>query len=317
LGKSNGKSNNNSNHQGKSTPLIDHHEPKDFLPCEVSDAQAQGEIEKSLSGISNAMDYGEFKRVTGGEGLFSGDIAKKIYHLDIARHFEINPPVKETYSGSELPERLAEWLPEDELQHLDVEASLYTYGSIIPGETTLQRKREQGVSGQRAQTYLDVLLVIDSSGSMPDPSSELSIPIISALSLAHSALKRRAKVGVVNFSSNYTVTEYTHKKSTIDNALLHYHGGGTIIPGNEMLNMVNANQRKQYILIITDTCISDLQAQLPYLRKAREKAAGGTIFLFGSQNTAALEQIGYTVRNATSEQDIINLTRQLNKDLYG
>jgi len=131
------------------------------------------------------------------------------------------------------------------------------------------------------------------------------------------ALKRRAKVGVVNFSSNYTVTEYTHKKSTIDNALLHYHGGGTIIPGNEMLNMVNANQRKQYILIITDTCISDLQAQLPYLRKAREKAAGGTIFLFGSQNTAALEQIGYTVRNATSEQDIINLTRQLNKDLYG
>ena len=75
----------------------------------------------------------------------------------------------------------------------------------------------------------------------------------------------------------------------------------------------------QHIIIVSDTQICDLEKEAGYLQRAIRKAGGGTIFLFGnaSDDTKTLESIGYDVKQVSTQDDLLNLTRSLSWKLYG
>ena len=147
----------------------------------------------------------------------------------------------------------------------------------------------------------------------------MSIPVVSALAAAHSALDHDAEVAVIDFSSTFVTLHYTSRRADVDGAIRRYLNGGTVIPGAEILRTARSNPRRQHILIITDTCISNLEAEKDALAQARAAAGGGTIFLYGSysDDTKQLESLGYNVINATTADDLLKLTRGLSAELYG
>jgi hypothetical protein len=135
---------------------------------------------------------------------------------------------------------------------------------------------------------------------------------------AHSALNAGVKVGVVNFGYDYTDLGHTYNADDIDDELIQYLQGGTAIPGHAVLELVKRNPKPQHILLISDAEIFNLNSEIGYLREAMQRArAGGTIFLNNTGNCKQLEDIGFKVHKVTDLNDMLGLTLQTAKQIYG
>jgi hypothetical protein len=301
--------------------LIDKHSPKDFAP-QGKDKAAESEIERKLKGAAKGMngDPEQYTRVVAGTGLGSITKALKWFYRDIASMFDIDMPETEMRASSETPETFIDWDVHDEDSKLDVLYSIIQHGVIIPGFTTYQQKYKEGQFGQRGNSAPDLLICIDSSSSMPNPSTSLSPAVLSAIVAARKAINYDKRVAVVNFSSNYDILKYTRNRDKIDDALVNFLGGGTDIPGYELLKLVQKNPNPQHILIISDAEIGNLTTELSYLDQAIQKAkAGGSIFLINPSagSSQQLEKIGYDVIRVTNPNDLIGVTLSKTKSIYG
>jgi hypothetical protein len=303
--------------------LIDEHSAKDFAPKNAqNDKAAEAEIEKKLKGSAKAAGYDpkRYTRVAAGIGLGNSTTALKWFYKDLASSFDVDLPEIISHSGSEVPETYIDWEVHDDERRLDIPFSLSQHGAVIPGYTTYQPKYKKGEFGQRNKTCPDLLVCVDSSGSMANPAQCLSAAVLSAMVAARKALALERRVAVINFSDRYQHQNYTIDQEKVDDAIVHYAGGGTLIPGAEILNTVKKNKNPQHILIISDTCIADLSNQLAYLQQAVQDAkSGGTIFLInpGAGSSKELEKIGYDVIRVTDPKDLIGLTLNKTKSIYG
>lgn len=314
--------NEDKNHPDIMKGMIDYHEAKDFLPCDPKTTSADdmgNQIEKELKGLSKELGQREFKRVVTGLGLGTSMQANTWLYRELVKDYMIfMPQTQDTRSGSfkETPTR---WTLDEPLDQLDIEYSLSQSPIIIPNVTTYKWKTSNGESYSSGRGSPDLLIVIDSSASMPNPKSDLSFPVLSAMIAAHSALSYGNKVGVINFSSLYKSCEFTNQTRLIDEAILHYYNGGTQIPGEELVRMTAHHKYPTHTLIISDTAIGNLNLEAGNLEKAlKNSKAGGSIFLCcePSDKTKMIEQIGYVVHFACDFSELGNLTLEKSKELY-
>jgi hypothetical protein len=101
-------------------------------------------------------------------------------------------------------------------------------GQLIPGLT----KKVQIVERQRTTVKYDTphaLIVIDSSGSMPNPGNYKSMMVASAICAALSYHKLGSYVGVINFSGDSFYLTYSRDLDMILASIVAYQGGGTVI----------------------------------------------------------------------------------------
>jgi hypothetical protein len=307
----------------QSRGLIDEHSPKDFAPVHgKNDKAGEAELERKLKGLAN--DTGKnpqrYKRIVAGSGLGSQKSALKWFYRDLASAFDVEMPEAASNSASEVPETYIDWDVHDEDKNLDIPYSLSQHGAIIPGHTTYQNKYKKGVSGQRDAVCPDLVICIDSSGSMPDPCTTLSPAVLSAMVAARKALSMDRSVAVINFSSSYEVLDFTRKKEDVDETLVKFLNGGTDIPGAELLKLVQKNKRPKHIIVISDTEIYNLNSQKTYLKQAIDSAKmGGSIFLINpaAGSSKALEKMGYDVHKVTDPNDLVGLTLKKTKSIYG
>ena len=298
--------------------LVDKHKAKDFVPCKVKKSGKLGEDDtsKQIKAYAQKTNAKQFKRVVKGTGLGSNETANKWLYISLAEKYKIDPPRRKGTGYSY--QTYDRWGPGHSIDSLDIPRSISKGGILLPEITTERRLGKTGKENKN-QGYPDLLLVLDSSASMPSPLSYLSIPVLSCMAVAHSALDYGKNVAVINFSDSEKTCPYTINRNKIDDTIMTYINGGTLIPGKAMLDVVQSNKDHQHIIIISDTCIYDLENEIGYLRKAIKKAGGGTIFLFGnrSKDTEKLESAGYDVKNITTENDLLDMTRNLSWKLYG
>jgi uncharacterized protein with von Willebrand factor type A (vWA) domain len=131
----------------------------------------------------------------------------------------------------------------------------------MPGITQVWKRREGDIFGEE-EDVPDCLIMIDSSGSMPNPKRHLSYAVLGAACAAEAYLRRDARVAVYNFSDAHVGGRrnlyYTDRRFDIYSSLCHYFGGGTRL----QIEDIEALQTDEVpdIFLITDMQITNLAA---------------------------------------------------------
>jgi len=311
---------------------IDKHDTEDFLPFDkdkTPDEQQGKLIEKEIKGLAKEVGHETFKEVVSGLGLGTKKQANIWFYRDLTRSFFLEMP-KYIGSSSSQPRVPKKWRMSDPISQLNVEYSLALYGILLPGITTYQFVSNLYGPDIKGDEAPDLLIVLDSSGSMPDPDAYdgsgnidpeayFSFPVLSAMIAAHAALDHGKKVAVVDFSDGYEYLDFTNQSNDVDDAIVTYFGGGTVIPGDAVREAVSNHRYPTHILIISDTEITNLEEEVDNLECALKRArAGGTVFLDcePSENTELLAEVGYDVQFTRNFEDLADLTLEKAKGLY-
>lgn len=304
----------------KTKGLLDNHSARDF-----TDSKS---LEKDVRGLAKEIGFDQYKRVLSAAGVGSlpgvgsgtEKIACRLFYRDLAKQYSIDIEQAISSKSVSVPCNPVDWDAGDDVNQLDPEFSIRQMGRILPGESAFKWNSKQGSYGVPEKNYPDILIVLDSSISMPDPVARLSVPVLSSMILANTAFSVGSRVGVVNFSCDYSVLDYTSSQPEAEDALMKYWNGGTTIPGQAIRDIVESNDNKQHIVIITDAYIGNIEAEAGNLEHAVKKAgAGGTIFLAGSQGSVGssiLFTAGYSVKPAAREKDLPGLALKTAKEVY-
>ncbi len=196
-----------------------------------------------------------------GMGLGPGQSldADVLYYMKLAENYALpvcTVPTKK--SGSLYPHHHAPWEIGMPYREIDPWTS---FGKIMPGITQIWKRREGDMFGEE-EDVPDCLILIDSSGSMPNPKRHLSHAVLGAACAAEAYLRRNAQVAIYNFSDAHVggrrCLPYTDHRYDIYRTLCHYFGGGTRL----QMEDIEALQTDEVpdIFLITDMQITNLAA---------------------------------------------------------
>jgi hypothetical protein len=101
-----------------------------------------------------------------------------------------------------------------------------SFGVLGVPEVTKVHRYAQGAERTRRRTVPDLLVGIDSSASMPDPTED-SPAVLAAFLLAATYRRRGARVGGYNFSTEVAFLPPTTDRGAFDSLACAYWGGGT------------------------------------------------------------------------------------------
>jgi hypothetical protein len=255
-------------------PALGHHSLESYSQAEaalglqafaqqVDNIQQFSEVVQDFAQEFAALGYG----TDGGTGVGPQVDAEALYYMQLAQTYHL--PVRGVpleRSGVLEPYSHAPWEASQPVQDLDIWTS---FGKLLPGLSQVWKRRQGLVYGQREGTP-DCLLVLDSSGSMPNPRTQLSEAVLGAACAAEAYLRHEARVAVYNFSDaligGKTVLPFTRDRQAIYQALCVYHGGGTSLRLRDLQELrVSVPHATPDFLFITDMQLTNLDDVITYL----------------------------------------------------
>jgi hypothetical protein len=252
-----------------------------------------------------ALGYGT--RDGAGQGEGPGIDAEVLYYMQLAQNYRL--PIRGVplaRSGVLEPYSHAPWEASQPVQDIDIWTS---FGKLLPGLSQIWKRREGMVFGQREGTP-DCLLVLDSSGSMPNPRQQLSEAVLGAGCAVDTYLRHEARVAVYNFSDamvgGLTIVPFTTERQLIYQGLCHYHGGGTSIRLRDLDDLRRtATNATPDLLLITDMQVTNLEEVIEYLT-----GVGGRITVVHIGENTATEHFRQALRAHPRLQIFSVLERQ-------
>lgn len=238
---------------------------KDLARDAASPTEFKEIVEDFEEEILEATDPREEGMGLGSGRSFDADV---LYYMKLAENYSL--PVRtmpSRNSGALYPHHHLPWEIGKPYHDIDPWTS---FGKIMPGITQTWKRREGELRGEEEETP-DCLIMIDSSGSMPNPKRHLSYAVLGAACAAEAYLRRDARVAVYNFSDAHVggrrSLPYTDRRVDIYRTLCHYFGGGTRLQ-IEDIEALQAGGAPD-IFLITDMQITNLTALIE-LFNARE-----------------------------------------------
>lgn len=221
---------------------------------------APGKPTQGQGGQGQARDpyqYGELLRLAGLK--LDRQQAAMRYYAERARPYLVPfPSLPASQSADPLPEGLDPWEAGDPLELIDWRESLTLSPRPIPGLTTVQRRYGVQPGSEPQRRPLDLDLYVDSSGSMPNPTTLLSWPALAGAVICLSALRAGAAVQVTLWASRQQVMSTPGFVRSADECLkilTGYYGGGTQFP-LPTLRETHAGRvklkRPTHILVVSD-----------------------------------------------------------------
>lgn len=294
----------------------------------------QKEIEKKVRGLANKLDKGnnnlpqEYKELLAGSGISPNEeMANKWLYRDLAENYTVKFQPIHTTLGRAHPFTPKKWNPSDPPRMLDLQYTIQTSGKAIPGVTTVKWKYKETIGFKEGEQPPNLYIILDSSGSMINPNTQISPAVLGAMVAAHSARNVNAKVAVKNFSGQDsgrrdTTTLYeTDDIDDIDDTILIFKNGGTVLPQEDLLKWVEKPEEPKQFLLITDTGFFNFDDAYPHLRDVMQlnEKNRGAIFCIGPGNSGyikKLENIGYEVFHVNSPDDLFDLVIGKAKEVY-
>lgn len=258
------------------------------LGCHTIKQYSSQEIEQGLkdvaAGVGSPVEFKEaiedfedeildaIKLGNRGMGLGLGKCvdADVLYYMKMAENYSLpirKVPMKN--SGAMYPHHHVPWEVSRPYQHIDPWTSL---GKIMPGITQTWQYLEGEVFGQEERTP-DCLIVIDSSGSMQNPTHGLSYAVLGAACACDAYLRNEAEVAVYNFSDasagGKQILPYSKDRMKLYSTICHHLGGGTKI----LLEDIETIQKDRVpdIFLITDMQITNLKILIQYFSKCKNR----------------------------------------------
>ena len=215
------------------------------------------------------------------------------YYLDLARQYAVQFPSVPRHHGSEIMEGVADWDPSmDPLERLDMVLTIQS-GIVIPGITTVQREWVEGQDIKETIEPPDLMLYVDASGSMPNPSEELSPLVLAATIAMESALNAGKQVRACSYETqaNYSAMEgMSDNQSEIMKHLVHHKTkySSTEFPFQDLVNIYHQYQNEPVHLVVVsdDDFLHNLKLSFNgktglqlLLETLASRNGGGTLFL--------------------------------------
>ncbi|MFX1273595.1 MAG: hypothetical protein ACFFBP_11505 [Promethearchaeota archaeon] len=205
------------------------------------------------------VPYSEFGAPASQAGILIDGNSLATWYRGIAKDL-INIKIFEKRPSGKVPIYPETWRIGDPMEQLDVPLSLSNYPVMIPNITTKKWVLEEG-SGMMVEKQLpDILIVLDSSGSMrwnikgktDNARGQYHTAIIASFAALHQAASKGVKFSIINFSNHPDICQWTRNIYEAENTILRYQGGGTVLPIKGMVDQCNKAEKKVLVLLITD-----------------------------------------------------------------
>lgn len=213
------------------------------------------------------------------------------FYKQLAAKYPIEVLPKPSKATSQVyPVELVPWEPGGSgLDRLNIFAS--SGRAAHPGLTRIYRL--SGIdSAYHDPTQPDLVVVIDTSGSMDDPNQLLSFATLGGTIAVQAYLSRGAEIAVYNFSSSDIVLDFTPDEEKILKHLTKYQRGGTTLNTSvldQLLQRRPRSGRDVDILIITDLGIFNFDEVLDRLA-SYEDTHRIFVFAIGTIDAATLQR---------------------------
>ncbi|MFX1302163.1 MAG: hypothetical protein ACFE9X_02275 [Promethearchaeota archaeon] len=243
--------------------------PKDVLevmdnPLENknSDKLKEGneeELRQKSEEFAKDIPYSEFGGPARQAGILVDASALATWYRGLAKNL-IEIKIFAEKPGGQLPVYPEMWRIGDRIEELDIVQSLLNSPVIIPNITTRKWAFKEGRGHLVEKQIPDLLIVLDSSGSMNWNYTSRSArgkgpyhtALVAAFASLHYAARKGAKFSVINFSNRADICQWTSDYIKAEKVLLRYQGGGTFLPIKEIANQCEKAERNTLVFIITD-----------------------------------------------------------------
>ncbi|MFX1595076.1 MAG: vWA domain-containing protein, partial [Promethearchaeota archaeon] len=219
----------------------------------------EDELRQKSEEFAKNIPYSEFGGPARQAGILIDGNPLATWYRGLAKNL-IEIKIFEKKPGGQLPVYPEVWRIGDRIEELDIVQSLLNSPIIIPNITTRKWAYRVGSGHLVEKEIPDLLIVLDSSGSMGWKYSSRSIrgrgpyhtALIAAFASLHYAANKGAKFSIINFSNRADLCQWTFDYKKAEKTLLSYQGGGTFLPIKEIADQCFKAERKVLVFIITD-----------------------------------------------------------------
>lgn len=217
------------------------------------------------------------------------------------------------------------WRLGDPVEELDIVQSLQAFPVLVPNVTTRQWSRISALGPESIETPPDLLIVIDSSGSMTWSMSKRRVAgsyhtaLVSAFAAFDYVLQKGAEVAVINFSDGVRKCKWTTDRARLEKRLLAYQGGGTVAPIREIQTMAKSSGSRVMVLMITDAEIANWDELLDTVKTMTRTKNRFFIFHIGSRSKRiadAFHKVGGNLISIKSVKDLPGLVIREVRGVY-
>lgn len=222
------------------------------------------------------------------------------------------------------------WKLGDPVEELDIVQSLQTFPILIPNLSTRKWMRSSTFSYEESGFLPDLLIVIDSSGSMTWSMKKTSISgpyhlaLLSAFASIETALRKGVRVAVVNFSDGTKECDWTRDRHSLERAVLVYQGGGTIAPMKQIEELCDRAESNVMVLMITDAEVTNWNRLVNSIEKLTRKShiyfifqIGQSTHLLSKEARVGLEKAGASVIPLDSVNSLPGIVLRKVQSVYG
>ena len=163
-------------------------------------------------------------------------------------------------------------------------------GRILPGITKRIIKKPIRYHGN-AEATPDLVLLLDDSGSMPNPKECISNAVLGSYAVAREYLANKAEVAVGRFSDRTCLQDFSDDKDIVLNELLRFKSGDTTRV--DLGKMKKAGREKADYILITDDQISNRAEVLQYLNERAKNGARAYLIRIGMNETESTREKEY------------------------
>ncbi len=171
--------------------------------------------------------------------------------------------VREKQRAGSIPLTADTWRLGDPIEELDIVQSLQAFPILVPNMSTRRWLKTEVPGYSEAESLPDLLLVIDSSGSMTwsmgpkNVSGPYHTALVSAFAAMDFAFRKGARVAVINFSDGTRDSDWSRERSPAERVLFAYQGGGTQAPIRKIADKCRSAESNVMVLMITDAEIAN------------------------------------------------------------
>ena len=273
-------------------------------------------IKEAIEALAHETELNEFVDLLGIAGLGGLSFKDREKLWFIAQSSDIIPIEEETNTGNPINYSYPNtWRIGDPIESLDLVLSYITSPILIPGITTKKWERITTESHGSEKKQRDLLLVVDTSGSMKSVTREadnMHQAVLASFGILNYFESKKCKVALIEFSDSVRVDiTWTVQYDEIREKLLTNGSGGTQFPIHRIQSTLEKSKNELVTVVITDGELGNLQESVTFFREYLNEGNKLYIFLLGSNGLSngydKLSEIGAKVYKANSAREFCSL----------
>jgi hypothetical protein len=264
------------------------------------------------------------------------ELTIKYYKERAGKYLIPFPTIKQPTSKEPLAEGLDPWDLGSPIEDINWFETITKSPVVIPGFTTVETHYGLSEGSMPNIEPIDLDIYVDCSGSMPDPSHNISYLALAGAIISLSALRVGSKVQATLWSGPkqfHTTKGFIRDEKEILRIITGYIGGSTAFPIHILRDTYSnrkSNARKVHILQISDDGITTMfdkdekkNSGWGISKKALEKANGGGTFVLNlwqdykkDKQLVMAEEMGWDIHVVKAWEDLVEFAKKFSQKHY-